>query len=354
MTTASLAFLGYVLYYDYTVVKPSFAPYSVNVEYLLRKALNAIHLDPDPAESERYFLLALQATEQEGMDPHGPEVLGIRLRLAEMQEHFGRAKAAIEVLNGVVEDCGEKVADLDRGAATQELSTAVSVRRYLMSTNIRARVKIANLYESNHIQNSAKAKQTLSDAINLLVKETKSPQSEGFTQSDKLDLTLEEIAGMLLTMGDLYATTGEESNAVQTYMLTLQPLRASCDGSKSCKEAQVFSNIASTMALAMKRTDAIINGKPATKETLGATRRATIGWADQAIATADLVKQENRDGICELAALSAKMTKADLLLQDGRQIQAKQAYRELIPELRAAKLDGLAITAEQAFQRLGG
>ena len=86
------------------------------------------------------------------MDPFSAEVMGIRLRLAEMQEHFGRAKAAVEVLDGISKDCGHKVADLDRGAATQDLATALSLRRFLVSTDIRARVKIANLYESNHLQ----------------------------------------------------------------------------------------------------------------------------------------------------------------------------------------------------------
>ena len=353
-TAVSVFGLGYYIYWDFKYVKPTFAAYSENVERLLRKALTAIHKLPNPAEAEKYFLLALHEAEQEGMDPFSAAFMGIRLRLAEMQEHFGRAKAAVEVLDGIIRDCEQKVADLDRGAATQDMTVAVSLRQSLMGMNIRARVKVVNLYESNHLQNSAKAKQVLSDAINILVKECREPQSHGFTRDNKLGLSLEEIASMFLTMGDLYATTGEESNAVQTYMLTLQPLRASCNGSKSCKEAQVFSNIASTMSVAMKRPGAIINGKPADKESLAAARGATIKWADQAITTAEMVNAEDRDGICELASLSAKMTKADLLLKDGRQIQAREAYRELVPALQAAKLDGLARIAEEAMKRLGG
>ena len=78
---------------------------------------------------------------------------------------------------------------------------------------------------------------------------------------------------MLSQMGDLYATSGEEANAVQVYMLALPSLRAACNGSRSCKEVQVLSNIAATMDQALKKPNAKINGKPATKELVATARK---------------------------------------------------------------------------------
>ena len=124
------------------------------------------------------------------------------------------------------------------------------------------------------MQDRQMAKKILSDAVGLVVKETQDPQTTGFTDDNSAGMTAGEIAAMLSQMGDLYATTGEEANALQVYMLTLQPLRASCNGTRSCKEAQVLSNIASTMDLALKKPDAKINGRPATKSSLAAARKA--------------------------------------------------------------------------------
>lgn len=104
----------------------------------------------------------------------------------------------------------------------------------------------------------------------------------------------------------------------------------------------------------MKRPGATINGQPATKQSLAAARKATLRWAEQAIATAEAVKPEDRDQICELGLISAEMTMADLLLEDGKHIQAREAFRSIIPKLREKELDDLVRTAEQGLQRAGG
>lgn len=351
---ASFSIAGLLAWDDYTRVKPQFAAYPANVEYHLRKSLFAIHVQPNPAEAEMHFIKALQVAEEQGMDLYSAEVMGIRTRLAEMLEKFGHAKAAIEVLEGTVKMCEDKVKDIDRGVTEAQPEQTKSMRRGMLKTIIRSRVRTAGLYESDYMQDVTTAKQVLSDAVGLLVKESHDPQTNGFSEDNAAGLPLDEIASMLSQMGDLYATTGETPNAVQVYMLTLQPLRAACNGTRSCKEVQILSNIASTMDLAMKRPGATINGKPATKESLAAARRSTLRWAEQAIATAEVVKPEDRDDICEVGLISAEMTKADLLLEDGKNIQAREAFRSIIPKLKERGLDALVKTAEQGIQRAGG
>ncbi|KAK5098461.1 hypothetical protein LTR70_002673 [Exophiala xenobiotica] len=351
---ASMSILTLLLWDDYARVKPQYSAYPTNVEYHLRQALQSIHVKPNPAKAEMHFIKALQTADEEGMDPYSPEVMGIRTRLAEMLEKFGHAKAAIEVLEGTIKMCEEKVKDIDRGVTEAQPEESKSLRKGMLKTIIRSRVRTASLYESDYMQDIMTAKQVLSDAVGLLVKESQDPQTKGFSEDNAAGLPLDEIASMLSQMGDLYATTGETPNAVQVYMLTLQPLRAACNGTRSCKEVQILSNIASTMDLAMKRPGAIINGKPATKESLAAARRSTLRWADQAIATAEVVKPQDRDDICEVGLISAEMTKADLLLEDGKNIQAREAFRSIIPRLKEKGLDALVKTAEQGIHRAGG
>lgn len=356
LTFASASFVAFLLYDDYMNVKPQFAAYPVPVEFRLRQALRAIHFKPpDPGMAELQFLEALKAAEECGMDMYSAEVMGIRTRLSEMLEGFGRVKSSIEVLNDTVKLCEEKVEELDRGSSgTETPEKTRELRTRMLQTIIRTKAKAASLYESDYVQDTTAAKQTLSDAVGLLVKETKDPVTNGFSEDNSAGLPLDEIASMLSQMGDLYATTGEEANAVQVYMLTLQPLRASCNGSRSCKEVQILSNIASTMGLAMKKPGAMINGRPATPDSLVAARNATLKWAEQAIATAEVVRPEDRDSICELGLISAEMTKADLLLEDGKKIQAREAYRSIIPRLREMGLQSLVQNAEQGIRRAGG
>lgn len=116
----------------------------------------------------------------------------------------------------------------------------------------------------------------------------------------------------------------------------------------------MLSNIASTMDIALKKPKAKINGKPATKESLAAARRATLKWAEQAIATAELVPPEARDEICELGLLSAQMTRADLLLDTGEKQISKEAFTSLLPTLREKGLSQLAEVAEQGLKKAGG
>jgi hypothetical protein len=359
-TVSSLSVLGLLAYDQYTKVDPLFADWPAPVENQLRIALHFTHVDPNPNQAAESFDGALAAAEKCGMDPFSKEVMGIRIRLAEMLEQFGRAKSSIEVLNSLAKDCQEKLTELSRGTVLKELkgenaSTQeekdLAQHTTILKTIIQVKVKIAGLYDSEFIQDPASAKKTLSEAVGLLVQHTQDPQAKGFHEDNAAGLSLEEIAAMLSQMGDLYATTGEEANAIQVYMLTLDPLRKACNGTKSCKEVQILSNIAASMGIAAKRPGAVINGRPATPESKKAARRAAIKWADQAIGTAEKVLPEDRDEICELGMLSAQLTKADLLLEDGQKVESKELWRGMLPILREKNLTSLISTAEQGIRR---
>lgn len=359
-TIGSLSVLGLLAYDQYTRVDPLFADWPAPVENQLRIALHFTHVNPNPNQAAECFAGALEAAEKCGMDPFSKEVMGIRIRLAEMLEHFGRAKSSIEVLNSIVNDCQGKLTELSRGTVLKALKDErgstqeekdLAQHTAVLRNIIQAKVKIAGLYDSEFIQDPTSAKKTLSEAVGLLVQHTQDSQTKGFHEDNAAGLGLEEIAAMLSQMGDLYATTGEEANAIQVYMLTLDPLRKACNGTRSCKEVQILSNIASSMGIAMKRTGAVINGRPATPESMKAARRAAIKWADQAIGTAEKVPPEDRDEICELGLLSAQLTKAELLLDDGQKLQSKEMWRGMLPTLREKNLASLINTAEQGIRK---
>ncbi len=326
------------------------------VEGRLRLALHHTHIDPDPNAAAKYFSEAIKAAGDCEMPPFSKEFMGIRIRYAQMLEHFGYAKAAVDVLTEISVDCEKQLAELGAlqvPAQDGEDNGQAVTRKVLLRYIIESKVKVSSLCESDYIQDLTRAKEILSDTVGLLVKETRNPETNGFTEDNNAGISLAETASILSQMGDLYATSGEEANAVQVYMLTLQPLRLACNGTRSCKEVQILSNIASTMALAMKKPNAKINGKPVTKDSLTAARRASLQWADQAIATADLVSSESRDEICELGLLSAQMTRAELLLDSGEKDKAKATFTSLLPTLREKGLNTLIMVAERGLEKAG-
>ncbi|KIW62905.1 hypothetical protein PV04_09794 [Phialophora macrospora] len=355
-STASVVLLIIMAYDQWRREKKGTSAYPPAVEDQLRLALHYTHISPDPETASKYFMQAIKKAEEVGMDPYSKETVGIRVRFSQMLEEFGHAKAAIEILDGIIGDLRQKLDELDQAHALRtdapppSSSEAADFRANMIKGIVKLKIKISSLYESDYLQNPSMAKQVLSDAVGMVVKETKNPQ-QGLTDDNGAGLTTGEIAAMLSQMGDLYATSGEEENAVQLYMLTLQPLRASCNGTRSCKEVQVLSNIASAMDMALKKPNPVINGKPATKESLAAARRAALRWADQAIATGDAVRPEDRDEICAAASLSAQMTRADLLVDNGEKAKAKEAFLNLLPTLREHNLLPLIETAEQGLKR---
>ena len=310
-------------------------------------ALHYTYIDPDPESALQYFREAIEVAEAVGMNPLSKESLGIRIRYAESLEKFGRVKAAIEVLASVTKDMEQGLKDVDQ-LTTEETAAQ---RQALLKGIIQNKVKMSSLYDSDYMQDATSSKQVMSGAIELLVRETKDPQTNGFSENNAAGLSLAEIAAMLSQMGDLYATSGEEANAVQVYMLALPTLRAACNGSRSCKEVQVLSNISATMDQALKKPNAKINGKPATKELVVTARKGILKWAEQAIATAERVKSEDRDDICELSMLSAQMTKADLLLDSGDKVQSREVFRSLLPTLKEKGLTTLARVAEEGMRK---
>ncbi|KAJ9605265.1 hypothetical protein H2200_009922 [Cladophialophora chaetospira] len=355
-STASVILLIIMAYDQWQREKNGTSPYPPAVEDQLRLALHYTHISPDPDTASKYFMQAIKKAEEVGMDPYSKETIGIRVRFSQMLEEFGHVKAAIEMLDGIIVDLQTKLDDLDQAqslktdTASQLDAETAEFRANMVKGIVKLKIKISSLYESDYLQDSTMAKQVLSDAVGMVVKETKNLQ-QGLTDDNGAGLKTGEIAAMLSQMGDLYATSGEEENAVQLYMLTLQPLRAACNGTRSCKEVQVLSNIASTMDMALKKPKPIINGKPATKDSLAAARRAALKWADQAIASNDAVEAEDRDEICAAALISAQMTRADLLVDTGEKAKAKEAFSRLLPVLREKNLFPLIETAQEGLRK---
>jgi tetratricopeptide (TPR) repeat protein len=333
-------------------------------------ALHFTHKQPNPDQAASFFGGALKAAEQCGMDPFSKEVTGIRIRLAEMLEQFGSVKAAIDVLGGIVKDCEERLTELSRGAIQEALKKDSVLTREeqtpgsqaaLLRNIIEAKVKIAQLYDSDYVQDQASAKKTLSDAIQLLLENTQDPQTHSFNENNAAGLSLDEIAAMLYDMGELYSASKEYQNAIEVYMLTLNVLRKACNGQASCREVEVMVGISATMGSVTLHPELVLNGKPSTPEAVKEMSKVALSWADGAIVTYEKVPEKDRDSTCYHAVFSAMMGKAGFLQQIGEYRDSKELWTMLLemarkkgsdPELMKMCQMGVELV-EESLQREG-
>jgi hypothetical protein len=360
----TLSLLALMAYDDITRIAPQYSAFPPNVEQLLRLALHHTHVRPDPDLAADAYSRALEEAERSKMDPFGKEVLGIRIKLVEMLEKFGRAKGAVEVLKGIAKDCEERVRDLDRGSVlrqrlgtelkpTDEDAVAMDARKYLLRQVIQCDVKAADLCTSPYIQDEKTAKDFLSKAMKIIVEESNDVRKKGFSEDNGAGLTFEEIASILAQTAQLHLMTDDYATSVQIYNMALAPLRKACDGRPSCREAEVLANMSSAMAMALKEPGAQINGKPATPESMKLARKTAMAMASHGIDMSNRVEQPEWDPKCITARVAGEMNLAGMLAEEGEVAEAKKIYTGLIPALRQLGMEDTAQRCEKLMEEAG-
>jgi hypothetical protein len=360
----TLSLLALMAYDDITRIAPQYSAFPPNVEQLLRLALHHTHVRPDPDLAADAYSRALEEAERSKMDPFGKEVLGIRIKLVEMLEKFGRAKGAVEVLKGIAKDCEERVRDLDRGSVlrqrlgtelkpTDEDAVAMDARKYLLRQVIQCDVKAADLCTSPYIQDEKTAKDFLSKAMKIIVEESNDVRKNGFSEDNGAGLTFEEIASILAQTAQLHLMTDDYATSVQIYNMALAPLRKACDGRPSCREAEVLANMSSAMAMALKEPGAQINGKPATPESMKLARKTAMAMASHGIDMSNRVEQPEWDPKCITARVAGEMNLAGMLAEEGEVAEAKKIYTGLIPALRQLGMEDTAQRCEKLMEEAG-
>lgn len=358
----TLSLLALMAYDDITRVAPQYSAFPPNVEQLLRLALHHTHVRPDPDLAADAYTRALEEAESSKMDPFGKEVLGIRIKLAEMLEKFGRAKGAVEVLKSIAKDCEERVRDLDRDRVVRrrvgnELKTAdqeagdLDMRKTLLRQVIQCDTKAADVCLSPYMQDEKAAKDLLSKAMKIVVEETSDVRTNGFSEANGAGLTYEEIATILAQTAQLHLLTEDYATSVHIYNMALAPLRKACGGRPSCREAEVLASMSSAMAMALEEPGAQINGKPATPESIKMARKTAMAMASQGIDMANRVEQPDWEPKCITARIAGEMNLAGLLRENGEAEKAKKIYGGLIPALRELGMDDAAQRCEDLIEK---
>ncbi|KPI39395.1 Mitochondrial import receptor subunit tom20 [Cyphellophora attinorum] len=330
-TFAAVTALAFVSYDEYFHQAPKFADYPPEVEQMLRLALHYTYVRPDKDAALRKFHNAVKLAEEKRMDPFGKPFIGLRIRFAEMLETFGHVKEAVENLGMLAQECEDKI-EPSSGSIEQDASN--ERRKRMVKTVINCKNHMAELYQGEYLQDTDKAKETLSEAITLLVKESQDPKTKGLSDKNGADMSHEEIASVLNHMSTLYSATGEYDNALQTRMLTLAPLRAACDGSRTCREGHLLSNIAHDMYGALQQPNATINGQPKTDASVAAAHEAILGWLGAAQDTIQPIPLQQWNDECALGTFKVYWTMGRVYIDMGDKTRATAAFSTLLRALK--------------------
>jgi hypothetical protein len=319
-TFAAVTALAFVSYDEYFHQAPKFADYPPEVEQMLRLALHYTYVRPDKDAALRKFHNAVKLAEEKKMDPFGKPFIGLRIRFAEMLENFGHVKEAVENLGMLAQECEDQI-EPSSGSIEQDASN--ERRKRMVKTVINCKNHMAELYQGEYLQDTDKAKEVLSEAITLLVKETQDPKTKGLGENNGADMSHEEIASLLNHMSTLYSATSEYGSAVQTGMLALGPLRAACNGSKTCREVHLLSCIARDMHKALQQPYTMVNGQPQTEASMATARQGILSWLDASDNTIKSIPKHEVNPDCVIAVKQNILTRGQLYMEMGGSDRAR-------------------------------
>jgi tetratricopeptide (TPR) repeat protein len=350
---ASLSWLALLVYDEYTREKPNLGAYSPAVEQHLRNAIWYTEIKIEPGIAADSFTRAIAQVEREGMDPFSPEFTGIHIRFAAALEKFGQAKGAIEVLNRLVDDLVERIEDIDRGRfiprkakmtqpkegeaqtpspnsnAFPSLDATETERGRLLKQVIECKVKISNLYDSDHIQDNASARRVIDEAMKLLIEAMRDPESLQFDEN-RAGISSNEAAAMLSQVGTSYITWGSHDTALEIFKLALVAVRKANKGRPSCHESLTISNMVTAATMMLDSPNPHIDGKPATEASMRQARQTIVGWAEQSRICTEAVDPKDWDQLCAMAAITAYTGMANTLMELGDLKKARHMWEQIL------------------------
>lgn len=282
--------LIYVNYIYQTYFIGAFTAYPEDVAKKLRRALYYTNTDLDPKNASKYFRQALHLAEEHGMDPLSDEILGIKIRVAELMEKIENYPKAIHVLEIIVRDC------LDWEKRFGALEANRTKRTRVLKKAIAINVKLGELYSSSFVWDLQKAEEKLTWAVETILREKQrrlkmhvSDEDEGEWISD------DELGASLETIADNYRRKDNHVLATQLYLSAIN-----AKPTNDCHTVVLMNSLAASLGHQVPRQPSSAT-TPAQKEMLSNARN----WADKALAVAADIAPPERTDECDQGCVAA-------------------------------------------------
>ncbi|KAI0134421.1 TPR domain-containing protein [Xylariales sp. AK1849] len=343
----------YVVYtYFHYFQSEQFTRFPPEIARSLRRALYYSNYSPDPKLALKYYKIALEQCEQQGIDPFSDEVLGIKIQLAAWLEKIGSYPNAIDVLEAVLRDCRRWVEKMEQStrdglidkagnlvggpepkqqsednpnAEEKVLENLWAKRTRVLGKSVGISVKLGELYADEHVLQGESAGERLVWAVETVLKELQRRQSQGTKEGEGDWMTPEQIGGALEALGNHYESKSQHYLAAPLFLqaLTLSP-------PKTCHAAVLMNNLAISLAQqpitasTQGATDASNEAQP-TRASLLASARS---WALQAHATGSKVTGEDRTEECDEACAVALCNLGEIAAMSGDMEEAKSRFKQ--------------------------
>lgn len=201
----------------------------------MRRALYYSNYSPDPKLALKYYKIAIEQCESNGLDPFSDGVLGIKIQLAAWLEKIGSYKNSIDVLESLLRDCQRWVDKMEMSArdgligkdgnlltppkkpesAKNEDGSDVGEeaqenlwgkRTRVLGKSVGISVKLGELYADEHVLQSDAAGERLVWAVETVLKELQRRQTQGVKEGEGEWMSPEQVGGALEGKSTCYRT----------------------------------------------------------------------------------------------------------------------------------------------------
>ncbi|KAI0171604.1 TPR domain-containing protein [Pestalotiopsis sp. NC0098] len=337
-----------------------FTKFPPDVAKSMRRALYYSNYSPDPKLALKYYKMALEQCESNGLDPFSDGVMGIKIQLAAWLEKVGSYKGAIEVLESLLRDCNTWVAKMEKSTRDglidkdgnligftkgpkapteknagrpdeeeEDPENLFGKRTRVLGKTVGISVKLGELYADEHVLQSDIAGERLVWAVETVLKELQRRQVQGVKEGEGEWMSPEQIGGALEALANHYESKDKHYLAAPLYLqaLTMSP-------PKSCHTAVLMNNLAISLAqqpLTAPDGSALPTAA-GTKDQPRPTRAALLAsaksWALQAHSTGSKITGEDRTEECDMACAVALCNLGEIAAMTGDMEEAKTRFKQ--------------------------
>jgi tetratricopeptide (TPR) repeat protein len=346
-----LVFVNYV--YHYYIIG-AYHNYPEPVAKQLRRAVYYMKTDLRPDDALKYFKQALQACEDEGMDPMSDEVMGIRIEVSRLMEIIHRYDKSVEVLERIRAD---NMRWLEAVGGREENKVT---RTRVLTRTIAINVKLAELYTNGAIWKRDLAQERLVWAVETVYRERQRRRAQNVTDEEEGPwMSDDEIGATDERLAQTYAEQDQHYLAVPLYLQCLQ-LKSATD----CHSVTLMSNLATSLAQQSPRAareaqafaqsrnvnnqsgSAVASGPMATRESLIEDAQQ---WAQKALSVARELRPPERTEECDMGCVVAMHNLGEFAEMLGDKNEARRRYEEAVS---LAKGIGFVEGVENGTERL--
>jgi len=179
-------------YYKHVIIEP-WVNFPEEVAKQLRRAVfySFPGRNHDVHEANKYFRQALVVSQQLGMDPFSPEILGVKYLMHDLYWKANHHELACDVLEVMRMDCQRWMDEYSHKHWTD------GNRARVLKVMVQISVKLAELYDCKYMNEPDNAERRLVWAVETALSEKARREKEGVKEGEGDWLTDEEMGGTL-------------------------------------------------------------------------------------------------------------------------------------------------------------